>query len=108
MEKNKVTGVLDINDPHFGMVWTNIPIEIFETLGIVYGDKINTVIEHKNKERYRAVLPYCRTFSDVPIDSELVYNNEIGNIGIATNLGSFEEKFGITLELEIEVIGESH
>ena len=95
IEETMVTGVLDIEDPHFGMVWTNIPVEVFETLGIAYGDKVSTVIKHENKERYREVLPYCRTFSDVPKGEELVYNNEIGNLAIATNLGSFIEKFGI-------------
>ena len=95
IEVNQVTGVLDIEDPHFGMVWTNIPIEIFETLGIIFGDKVRTVIEHEGEGKYSEVLPYCRTFSDVPKDNELVYNNEIGNIAIATNLGSFVDKFGI-------------
>jgi len=95
IEANQVIGVLDIEDPHFGMVWTNIPIEVFETLSIVFGDKVRAVIEHESEVKYSEVIPYCRTFSDVPKDNELVYNNEIGNIAIATNLGSFVEKFGI-------------
>jgi S-adenosylmethionine hydrolase len=95
IDGNQVHGVLDIEDPHFGMVWTNIPIEVFEGLGIEFGDTVRTVIEHEGQEEYNEVLPYCRTFSDVPQDNELVYNNEIGKIAIATNLGSFVEKFGI-------------
>ena len=94
-EGNKVTGVLEIEDPHYGMVWTNIPIEFFEGMGIVYGDKVQTIIKIDGKLKYSEVLPYCRTFSDVPKGDELVYNNEIGNLAIATNLGSFVEKFGI-------------
>jgi S-adenosylmethionine hydrolase len=93
IEVNQVTGVLDIEDPHFGMVWTNIPLEVFERLGIVFGDQVQTVIKNEGEIRYNEVLPYCRTFSDVPEGDELVYNNEIGNISIATNLGSFVEKF---------------
>jgi S-adenosylmethionine hydrolase len=95
IDENQVRGVLDIEDPHFGMVWTNIPLEIFETLEIGFGDQVQTVIEHRGEIKYSDVLPYCRTFSDVPKDNELVYNNEIGYIAIATNLGSFVEKFGI-------------
>ena len=95
VEGSRVSGMLDIEDPHFGMVWTNIPLEIFEEMGIEFGTHILTVIEHQGEEKYRETLPYCRTFSDVPRDSELIYPNEIGNIAIATNLGSFGEKFGI-------------
>ena len=95
IEGDQVTGVLDIEDPHFGMVWTNIPIEVFDRLGITFGDRLRAVIEQEGEVKYSEVLPYCRTFSDVPKDQELVYNNEIGNIAIATNLGSFVEKFPI-------------
>ena len=95
VEGNRVTGVLEIGDPHYGMVWTNIPIDIFEGLGIVYGDQVQTTIEYNGEVKYSEDLPYCRTFSDVPKGDELVYNNEIGNLAIATNLGSFFEKFGI-------------
>jgi S-adenosylmethionine hydrolase len=95
IEADRVSGVLDIEDPHFGMVWTNIPLETFETLGIRFGDTVRTVIEHEGDEKYREVLTYCRTFSDVPKGEELVYNNELGKVAIATNLGSFVEKFGI-------------
>jgi len=90
---DQVTGVLDIVDPHFGMVWTNIPIEAFAKLGLTFGDQVRVVIDHEGEVKYDEDLPYCRTFSDVPEGDELVYNNEIGNIGIATNLGSFVEKF---------------
>ena len=95
IEGDRVIGVLDIVDPHFGMVWSNIPIEFFAKVGIHFGDQVRTTIEYEGVVRYREVLPYCRTFSDVREGEELVYNNEIGNIAIATNLGSFVEKFGI-------------
>jgi S-adenosylmethionine hydrolase len=95
VEANQVSGVLDIEDPHFGMAWTNIPIDVFESLGIYFGDQVQTVIEFEGNEKYREVLPYCRTFSDVPKGEELVYNNEIGYIAIATNLGNFVEKFDL-------------
>jgi len=95
VDNNQVTGVLDIDDPHFGMVWTNIPLEAFEEAGIRFSDDVRVIIQHEGDVRYREVLPYCRTFSDVPRDDELVYNNEIGNIAIATNLGSFRDKFDI-------------
>ena len=103
IEGSKVTGMLVIEDPHFGMVWTNIPTEFFERLKIDFGDQIHTGIEQDGEVKYSEVLPYCRTFSDVAPDNELVYNNEIGNIAIATNLGSFVEKFGIKTGIEWKV-----
>jgi S-adenosylmethionine hydrolase len=89
-------GVLDIEDPHFGMVWTNIGIDFFEEMEIKFGDEVQTDITCGGEVKYSTVLPYCRTFSDVPKNEELVYNNEIGNLAIATNLGSFVEKFSIS------------
>lgn len=91
-----ISGVLDIDDPHFGMVWTNIPIDFFEKISIGFGDMVETEITFKGEVKYKTVLPYCRTFSDVPKNEELIYNNEIGNYAIATNLGSFVEKFKIS------------
>jgi len=90
-----VAGIIDIEDPHFGMVWTNIPLEYFEKKNLSFGDKVLTVIEHDGEEKFREVLPYCRTFTDVPENHELIYNNEIGNLAVATNFASFIEKFGI-------------
>ena len=63
------------------------------TMGIAFGDRVETEISRNGDVKYSAVLPYCRTFSDVPEDEELIYNNEIGNFAIATNLRSFVEKF---------------
>jgi len=90
-----IDGILEIEDPLFGMVWTNIPLEFFENVNLSFGDKVRTIIEHNGEEKFREVLPYCRTFTDVPKDDELIYNNEIGNLAIATNFASFVEKFGI-------------
>lgn len=95
MDGEMISGILDIADPHFGMVWTNVPLEFFERLNISYGDEIRTTIEHDGELKFSEVLPYCRTFTDVHKDSELIYNNEIGNLAVATNFGSFVEKFGV-------------
>jgi S-adenosylmethionine hydrolase len=104
IDGNQITGVLDIVDPHFGMVWTNIPLEIFEELEIGFGDRIRTTIEYQDEVKYSEDLLYCRTFSNVPQGDELVYNNEIGYIAIATNLGSFVDKYGIQTGMDWKVI----
>lgn len=101
--ETKAVGTLDVIDPHFGMVWTNIPIDYFVKLGIDFGDKIRVIIEHNNVKKYSEILKYCKTFSDVEKNEELVYNNEIGNIAIATNFASFTEKFHILTGIEWKV-----
>lgn len=103
LDGDLLTGVLDIDDPHFGMVWTNISIDFFEEMGIDFGDSVKTEITCKGEVKYSAVLPYCRTFSDVAENEELIYNNEIGNFAIATNLSSFVEKFSISTGIEWRV-----
>ena len=103
LEETKAVGTLDVIDPHFGMVWTNIPIDYFVKLGIDFGDKMRVIIEHNNVKKYSEILKYCKTFSDVEKNEELVYNNEIGNIAIATNFASFTEKFNILTGIEWKV-----
>jgi len=89
VSKSRVEGMLDIKDPHFGMVWTNIPIETFEEMGIPFDSTLRVIVKHRGEVRYNKEVLYGKSFGSVREGEDIVYNNEIGYFAIGTNLRSF-------------------
>ena len=92
----EVIGALDIVDIHFGMLWSNIPIEYFEKLDVQFGDYVNVVIYNEKKQMYKKKILYSKSFASVKKGEDLLYNNEIGNLAIATNLENFANKYNLS------------
>ena len=44
-----VRGIFEINDPNFGNLWTNIPLEIFQQCGFEYGDFPRLIVRHNGE-----------------------------------------------------------
>jgi len=86
---DRVEGMVDIKDPHFGMIWTNIPIEVFEELDIPFDTKVHIVVKYQGDVRYDKVVLYGKSFGSVPEGEDILYNNEIGYFALGTNLRSF-------------------
>ena len=89
-------GTIPMIDFHYGNVWTNIPDTLFNELKPAFGDKFTVVIFHDGKEVYRGIIPYARTFGDVPEGAPLLYLNSLMNVAFALNMGSFSEKHGLS------------
>jgi S-adenosylmethionine hydrolase len=89
------TGVIDILDIRFGNVWTNISRELFQQLGIQYGDELLVTIENESRIVYKQIVSYGRSFADTGVGEPLVYINSIDNMAIAINQESFAKAFGI-------------
>jgi hypothetical protein len=89
-------GTIPMIDFHYGNVWTNVTDTLFNELKPAFGDKFTIVIFHDGKEAYRGVMPYARTFGDVPEGSPLLYLNSLMNVAFALNMGSFSEKHGLS------------
>jgi S-adenosylmethionine hydrolase len=89
-------GAIPLIDFHYGNVWTNIPDTLFNSLKPVFGDKFNVAIFHAGKEVYRGVIPYTRTFGDVPEGEPLLYLNSLLNVAFALNMDSFSRKYGLS------------
>jgi hypothetical protein len=92
---SRVDGMIDIQDPHFGMVWTNIPIEVFEDLGIGFGSFVDIVIRHKGQIKYTNRVLYGKSFGAVAPGEDILYNNEIGYFALGNNMNSFVRKHGV-------------
>jgi S-adenosylmethionine hydrolase len=97
-------GILEIDDPHFGMVWTNIPSTPLFDLGVQYGDSLNVEISHQDVIKYSHVIPIAKSFAYVSKGDDLVYVNEMGNLAIATNLENFTQKHGIGYGADWKVV----
>jgi len=89
-----IEGMIDIEDPHFGMLWTNIPISMLE--GIDFGSRLKIEIRYKNETRYQREVVYEKSFGAVEAGKDLLYNNEIGFLALGANRGSFTDKYNIS------------
>ncbi len=92
---NRVDGMIDILDPLFGMIWTNIPIGVFEDLKIDFDTMVNVVIKYKGESRYEKGVFYGKSFGSVKEGEDIIYNNEIGYFAVGTNMKSFVDKYNI-------------
>jgi S-adenosylmethionine hydrolase len=95
LEQGVLKGTIPQIDFHYGNVWTNIPDSLFNRLKPSFGDKFAVTILHDGKEAYRGVMPYARTFGDVPEGAPLLYLNSLLDVAFALNLGNFSEKHGL-------------
>jgi S-adenosylmethionine hydrolase len=88
-EKGIGGDIIGLDDP-FGSLVTDVPGDEFKKLGYNFGDKVPVQINKKG-----VVLPYVRTFMDVPVGDTLLYLDSRGRVGIAVNQGDYSKKFDI-------------
>ncbi|HAF61700.1 MAG TPA: DNA-directed RNA polymerase subunit delta [Anaerolineaceae bacterium] len=102
----KVKGIFEINDPNFGNLWTNIPMELFKEAGFNYGDHLHLTIRHEGKDVFSKRVPYYQSFGFVGKGEMIIYTNELMKVGLALNQGNLCEcyhlHFGHDWEVEFE------
>jgi S-adenosylmethionine hydrolase len=86
---NKVSGIVPVLDVQFGNVWTNIPKSLFDELHVALGAPLHVRIYHGDKLVDDEVVPYERTFGDVPVGKPLLYINSLLDVAVALNQGSY-------------------
>ncbi len=84
-----VQGIIPVLDVQFGNVWTNIPKPLFDQLHVNLGEPVKVRIFHHDQLVDEAVIPYQRTFGEVPVGKPLVYVNSLLNLAVALNQGSY-------------------
>jgi S-adenosyl-L-methionine hydrolase (adenosine-forming) len=90
IEEKGITGdVIGLDDP-FGSLISDIQGDDFRALGYAVGDKVSFQLNGKT-----LVLPFGKTFMDVPVGDSLLYQDSRGRIGIAVNQGNYSKKFAI-------------
>ncbi len=95
MDGDTITGTIDILDVRFGSLWTNISKDIFKTLGVPYGGRVEIAIMNDTREVYRNIIRYVKSFADVYIGEPLIYVNSLDYIAVAINQGSFSKAYNV-------------
>lgn len=90
-----VAGMIASADTHFGLVCSNIPMDLFARQGFVYGDMLEVVITGGGRELYLEDVPYVPSFGAVAAGKPLLMNSEVRTIQIAINRGNITARYGI-------------
>ena len=82
-EDGGAAGTIDVLDVRFGSLWSNIPIELFKTLGIAFGERVEVQISNDTRTLYRNTMVYAHSFADVYVGEPLVYMNSLNCMAVA-------------------------
>ncbi len=93
--EGKVQGIFEINDPHFGNLWTNIPTRDFLNAGFTYGDHLQLTVEHDGNIVFDRRVLFDQSFGFAEKGDVMIYNNELMRISVAVNQGSFSEEYNL-------------
>nr|WP_325180029.1 S-adenosyl-l-methionine hydroxide adenosyltransferase family protein [uncultured Oscillibacter sp.] len=93
--ESKVEGTVDVLDIRFGSLWTNIPREMFKTLGIQVGERAEITITNDTRTIYRNTMIYAQSFAGVFVGEPLIYVNSLDCMAVAINQGSFAKAYNI-------------
>jgi len=94
-EGEQVYGTIDVLDVRYGSLWTNVENDLFRSLGMEYGQKVEVTIVHEGRTLYKNIIVFARSFADVYVGEPLIYINSLNNIAVAINQGSFSKAYNI-------------
>ncbi|MEO5996016.1 MAG: S-adenosyl-l-methionine hydroxide adenosyltransferase family protein [Chitinophagaceae bacterium] len=105
LEKGSIKGIIPVLDVRYGNVWTNIPDSLLKKINMHYGDSLHVVIYKNEIKKFNAILPFVKTFADVPDQQYLAYVNSLMNLSVSINQGNFAAEHSIQSgpEWKIEV-----
>lgn len=89
MDGATIKGTIPVLDVQYGNVWTNIPGELFDRLGISFGGMLAVKIMHNGQVVYTGSIPYEATFGAVAVGQPLAYVNSLLQLSFALNQGNF-------------------
>lgn len=89
MDGAVIKGTIPVLDVQYGNVWTNIPGELFDRLGVSFGGMVGVKIMHNGQVIYAGSMPYEATFGAVAIGQPLAYVNSLLQLSFALNQGNF-------------------
>jgi S-adenosylmethionine hydrolase len=92
---NTLKGTISILDIQYGNIWTNISGNLFNQLGLNFGDQLHVDIYHNQEKVYSGDMPYCQTFGAVKKGQPLAYLNSLLQLSFALNQGDFAKTYSI-------------
>jgi len=94
-EGNILKGTIAILDVEYGNVWTNIGADLFNGLGMKFGDILHVDIFHNQDKIYSGDMPYGQTFGAVDKGKALSYLNSLLQLSFALNQGDFAKTYSV-------------
>lgn len=97
VEGSVITGMIANADYHFGLICSNIPVEVFEKENIRYGDYVHVTIRKKGKDipAFEGEVPFCQSFGFVKEGEPLLMVSESLHIQAALNCENMAEKYDL-------------
>lgn len=92
----KVEGIFEINDPNFGNLWTNIPLNEFKGAGFEYGDYVNLVVKHEGETVFEKKVLFHQSFGYAQKGDPMIYNNELMKVAVAVSQGDFCGEYNLS------------
>ncbi len=90
LDERGLNGTVIATDGPYGNLVTNIESEDFLRLGYRRGQEVRVAIGKRDM-----IIPFVRTFSDVPVKKPLLYIDSRGRVGLAVNQDSFAAIYSI-------------
>ncbi len=90
-----IRGMIEIDDPNFGNLFTNIETKKMLENGFSYGETVHVVIKENNSIRYEQNMQFDSAFGKVGVGESIVYNNELMHVSFAKAQGDFEHSENI-------------
>ena len=84
-----IKGTIPVLDVQYGNVWTNIPQDLFDRLGVSFGAMVTVKVMHNGQVVYTGSMPYESTFGAVAVGQPLAYVNSLLQFSFALNQGNF-------------------
>lgn len=94
-DDGRIVGNIEILDPQYGNIWTNIDRDTFQKLGLALGDQITVTISNDGETVFEQSIPYFESFGRVKIGEPLLYLNSVNDVALAINQGNFSTEFQI-------------
>jgi len=91
----KISGNIPILDAHYGNIWTNISIDLFDKLKLKIDEMVWVKIKSNDQELFLKRVKYASSFGGVDVGEPVIYINDILNIGLAINQENMAEKYNI-------------
>jgi S-adenosylmethionine hydrolase len=90
---NRAEGIIEIDDPNFGNLWSNISSELLLNNGYDYGDKVKVTICNKGDIVYQEEVLFAKSFGYVEKGESVLYTNELMRASMAMCLGDFRKRY---------------
>lgn len=95
LEHGHLYGIIEIDDPQYGNIWTNIDRETFRGLKLKPGDEVTIRISNGENLVLQQTLPYFSTFGSVAVGKPLMYLNSLNKVSLAINQGNYAKTHNI-------------